>query len=48
VVVMGPGNIGQAHQPNEYLSLAQINPAVELIRKLIIDSCLQETLLEAS
>ncbi|MCK9505210.1 MAG: acetylornithine deacetylase [Porticoccaceae bacterium] len=48
VVVMGPGNIDQAHQPNEYLGLAQINPAVELIRKLIIDSCLQETLSEAS
>lgn len=40
VVVMGAGSIDQAHQPNEFLSLQEINPAVALIRQLIIDSCI--------
>ncbi len=40
VVVMGPGSIDQAHQPDEYLGLDQINPAVELIRRLVIQACL--------
>ena len=38
-VVIGPGSIEQAHQPNEYLSVDQINPAVDLLRKLIIQHC---------
>jgi len=40
VVVMGPGNIEQAHQPDEYLELAQIPASIEIIKQLIIDSCL--------
>lgn len=38
-VVIGPGSIDQAHQPNEYLPLDQINPAVELIRTVIGKRC---------
>ena len=38
-VVIGPGSIDQAHQPNEYLSVDQIDPAVDLLRKLIIQHC---------
>jgi acetylornithine deacetylase len=41
VVVMGPGNINQAHQPDEFLALDQINPAVETLRQLIVESCLR-------
>jgi acetylornithine deacetylase len=40
-VVIGPGSINQAHQPNEYLPLDQIDPAVELLRTLIKRYCLQ-------
>lgn len=43
VVVMGPGSISVAHQPNEYLPLAQVKPAIDLIRNLIGDRCLRET-----
>ena len=39
-VVLGPGSIDQAHQPDEYIALDQINPAIELIRKLIARFCL--------
>lgn len=39
-IVLGPGSIDQAHQPDEYLALDQINPCVELIRALIRDFCL--------
>jgi acetylornithine deacetylase len=39
-VVMGPGSINQAHQPDEYLALNQIEPAISLLRKLIKTYCL--------
>ncbi len=38
-VVMGPGSIDQAHQPNEFLAHSQIDPAVELIEKLVNELC---------
>jgi acetylornithine deacetylase len=41
VVVMGPGSIDQAHQPDEFLALEQINPGVEMIRQLIVESCIR-------
>ena len=40
-VVVGPGSINQAHQPDEYLPLAQIDPAIDLIRNLISRRCLE-------
>lgn len=39
-VVMGPGSIDQAHQANEFIALAQLNPAVNIIEKLIRRCCL--------
>lgn len=39
-IVMGPGSINQAHQPNEFLPLEHIDPAVAIIRRLIADRCL--------
>jgi acetylornithine deacetylase len=39
-IVMGPGSIDVAHQPNEYLPLDQIQPAVETLRALIRRYCL--------
>lgn len=39
-IVMGPGSIDQAHQPNEFLALDQINPAIEIIKKAIVARCL--------
>ena len=44
VVVMGPGSIDQAHQPDEYLDMAQIPRSIEVIRQLIIDSCLGDAI----
>lgn len=40
-VVLGPGNIDQAHQPDEYLALDQIKPAVKLIQDLVSRFCMQ-------
>lgn len=45
-VVMGPGSIDQAHQPNEFIALEQIQPAIEIIRGLIQRYCLEEHHLE--
>ncbi len=39
-VVMGPGAIDQAHQPDEYLPIAHMEPAIHLIRQLIEKLCL--------
>lgn len=39
-VVLGPGSINQAHQPDEYIALDQIEPAVTIIRQLIQKFCL--------
>ncbi len=39
-IIMGPGNIDQAHQPDEYMSLDMINPCLNLLTKLITTHCL--------
>ncbi len=38
-IVMGPGSINQAHQPNEYLDQSQILPAIDIIKSLIRQFC---------
>lgn len=35
VVMCGPGSIDQAHQPNEYISLAQVEAGTAFMRRLI-------------
>ncbi|WP_116424645.1 acetylornithine deacetylase [Pseudomonas citronellolis] len=39
-LVLGPGDIACAHQPDEHLELARIPPTVELLRGLIQHYCL--------
>ena len=39
-VIMGPGSINQAHQPNEYLDLNQIEPYTHMLTQLIHRYCL--------
>jgi acetylornithine deacetylase len=39
-IVMGPGSIDQAHQPNEFMALNQVQPAVDILRQLIGRLCL--------
>ncbi len=38
-VVMGPGDIDVAHQPDEFLELARIDPMLGYLRQLIHDYC---------
>lgn len=38
-LVLGPGSIDQAHQPNEFIALDQINPAIRVITQLIRQFC---------
>ncbi|HEA25524.1 MAG TPA: M20/M25/M40 family metallo-hydrolase, partial [Ectothiorhodospiraceae bacterium] len=38
-VILGPGDIAQAHQPDEYLGLDQINPTATLIKDLVRHFC---------
>lgn len=39
-IVMGPGSIDLAHQPNEYLELAQVGPCIDIVRQLVRQYCL--------
>ena len=39
-IVMGPGSIDLAHQPNEYLAFDQINPCITLLSNAIKHYCL--------
>ena len=39
-LILGPGDIDQAHQPDEYLELSRLQPMIELIRSLIGRFCL--------
>ena len=42
-VVMGPGSIDQAHQPDEFIDCSQIEPAIEVIKGLIRNFRLNQT-----
>jgi len=43
VVILGPGSINQAHQPDEYLALGNLAPAVEILRGMIQSFCIKQT-----
>ncbi len=40
-VILGPGNLAQAHQPDEYLETGRIPPTLELLRALIRRFCIE-------
>lgn len=42
-LILGPGDIEQAHQANEYLAMDRIEPMIEILKKLIINICMKDT-----
>lgn len=38
-IIMGPGSIKQAHQPDEYIEIKVLQPAVDIIQRLIKHYC---------
>lgn len=38
-IVLGPGSIDQAHQPDEYISLDYVNPTVHILQQMISKVC---------
>lgn len=40
-IVLGPGDIDQAHQPDEYLALDRVQPCVDLLRRFITHYCVR-------
>ena len=40
-IVMGPGSINQAHQPNEFLDMTKIKPSQGIIKSIIAENCFQ-------
>lgn len=43
VVVLGPGNIEQAHQPDEYLEVSRVQPTLDLLQSAIERFCVRAT-----
>ena len=41
-IILGPGDIAQAHQPDEYLALERISPTLDLLQALIHQFCIAE------
>ncbi len=41
-VVLGPGDIDQAHQANEYISTDRIEPMIAILEKMITHFCINE------
>jgi acetylornithine deacetylase len=41
-IVLGPGDIDQAHQANEYLSLDRVAPMITILEKMITHFCINE------
>ena len=41
-VVLGPGSIDQAHQPNEFIALSSLEPTIKLLQKIIGSICMQK------
>ena len=39
-VILGPGDIDQAHQANEYIEQARIQPMQDLLQKMITHFCM--------
>lgn len=39
-IVLGPGSIDVAHQPDEYMPMDQLRPAIDVIKQLIAHHCL--------
>jgi acetylornithine deacetylase len=39
-IILGPGDIAQAHQPDEFIALSTLQPTVEMLRGLIRRFCL--------
>jgi len=46
-IVLGPGDIAQAHQPDEYLDIERIEPTVELLKKFIHQFCIEDCIASA-
>jgi len=40
-VVMGPGDIEQAHQPDEYLALNRLTPTVDILQQMVKTICIK-------
>ena len=40
-VVLGPGDIDQAHQPDEYLAVDRLTPTVEILKQMVNSVCIK-------
>ena len=43
VVICGPGSIEQAHKPDEFVTLAQLEQCDQLLNKFVLETCIQRS-----
>ena len=43
-IVMGAGDIDQAHQPDEYVALDRLEPMIDILRNMIFEFCMDDHL----
>ncbi len=41
-VILGPGDLNQAHQPDEYIATERLQPTIDIVRGLLKNFCLSE------
>jgi acetylornithine deacetylase len=42
-VILGPGDIDQAHQPDEYLAMERIAPTIDILKQIVDKVCIRRT-----
>ena len=42
-IVLGPGDIAQAHQPDEYLALDRLAPTIDILKQMVNSICIKGT-----
>jgi len=41
-VILGPGDIDQAHQANEYIAMERLTPMLDILSQMIGHFCIEE------
>ena len=40
-IVLGPGDIAQAHQPDEFLALERLSPTINILQQMVHSICIK-------
>ena len=40
-IILGPGDIDQAHQPDEFIDMDRLQPMIDILTQMIVHYCTQ-------